>query len=153
MQRVIHKSSSFIHVQTGRLLPQTLISFLLVGSLGVVVHMAILNAALFGLTSDFRIANGMAMLVAASFNYLLNNKSTFASTGLAGKKILLGYAMYLGITSLGLLASLFISTWVFQQNQMAMVAALCGIVIGSLWNYFMSYTFVWKLLSGTLRRN
>ncbi len=153
MQRVIAKSSSFIHVQTGRFLPQTLISFLLVGSLGVVVHMAVLNAALFGLTADFRIANGIAMLVAASFNYVLNNKSTFATTALAGRNILLGYAMYLGITSLGLLASLFISTWVFEQNQMAMVAALCGIVIGSLWNYFMSYTFVWKLLSGTLRRN
>ena len=29
----------------------------------------------------------------------------------------------------------------------AMIAALGGIVVGSLWNYLMSYTFVWKLLS------
>lgn len=158
MQRLILRSSGFIHTQIGKLgfvgrfFPKTLISFLLVGSLGVLVHMTVLKCALFFLTSDFRLANGSAMLVAATFNYLLNNQSTFSERSLGGKHVLLGYALYLGITSIGLLASLSISTWIFNQNSMPMVAALCGIIVGALWNYLMTYNFVWKLLSGAFRR-
>jgi putative flippase GtrA len=152
LQRSIGGVSGLIYRVLGGRLPKTMISFLIVGSLGVVVHMLVLKGALFFFTSHFPVANGCAMLVAATFNYLVNNQSTFEHTSLVGRKILFGFVIYLAITSLGLLASLSISTWVFNRNHMPMLAAFCGIVAGSLWNYFMTHTFVWKLLSGDLRR-
>ena len=87
------------------------------------------------------------MIVAATFNYLMNNKSTYRETSLSGGRIFAGYAIYLSITSLGLGLSLLISGEIYDRIQLPLIAALAGIVIGSMWNYFMSYNFVWKMLS------
>lgn len=153
MLQLINDLSARLHRMSRRLVPTTLISFLIVGSLGVVVHMLVLKFALHFVSDNFRLSNGLAMLFAASFNYALNNKSTFRHDGLAGRRVLAGYVIYLAITSLGLGASLFVSGMVFDRTQAPMMAALCGIVVGSLWNYLMSYNFVWKLLSGRLGRS
>lgn len=152
MLQLINNLSALIHRLSRRMVPVTLISFLIVGSLGVVVHMVVLKLSLHFISDNFRVSNGLAMLCAASFNYALNNKSTFRHDCLAGKRVVAGYLIYLGITSLGLAASLFVSGLVYDRTFAPMVAALCGIVVGSLWNYFMSYNFVWKLLSRRLGR-
>lgn len=133
------------------MLPESLVSFLIVGSLGVVVHVTVLKTVLAFHDTPFKYANLCAMLVAATFNYLLNNESTFRASGLAGKHAFLGYIFYLGITSLGMILSFGVSTHVYEWHVGPVLAALSGIVIGSLWNYFMSYTFVWKLLSRVTR--
>lgn len=143
----IEKLSLFAHRLLRGYLPVTLISFLVVGSLGVVVHMTVLNVSLHTWAPSFRWANGAAMLVAASFNYFTNNKSTFSVVTLSGRRWIAGYFIYLLITSLGLGLSLLVSGEVYDEIHMPMVSALAGIVVGSLWNYFMSYKFVWKLLS------
>ena len=153
MLHFINTLSAFIHRLSRNTVPTTLISFLIVGSLGVVVHMAVLKLSMHFISDSFRLSNGLAMLCAASFNYTLNNKSTFRHDGLHGKRVLAGYVIYLAITSLGLAASLLVSGAVFDRTHAPMMAALCGIVVGSLWNYFMSYNFVWKLLSGRLGRS
>lgn len=145
--RTLDGLATFGHKICLGILPKTLISFLMVGTLGVVVHMFVLNTVMLWVTPNFRYANGTAMIFAATFNYLLNNKSTFHKDTLTGRKIIAGYLIYLLITSVGLGSSLAVSSWVFDRNHMPMVAALCGIVVGALWNYLMSYTFVWKLLS------
>lgn len=151
LARLIERTSRIISSLIRGILPITLISFLIVGSLGVVVHMAVLKTALYCATDSFRYANAAAMAVAATFNYLLNNKATYRESTLSGKRIFIGYAIYLSITSAGLALSLLISGEVYDHIAMPMVAALSGIVVGSLWNYFMSYNFVWKLLSGKNR--
>lgn len=128
-------------------IPVTLLSFLMVGSLGVVVHMVVLNVSLYTWAPSFRWANAAAMLVAASFNYLTNNKATFGFASLSGRRWVLGYFIYLLITSVGLGLSLLVSGEIHDVIGRPMLSALAGIVAGSLWNYFMSYKFVWKLLS------
>jgi len=147
LPRLIQQLTNVGSFMTCGLLPRSMISFLIVGSLGVVVHMAVLNAVMWLVTDNFRYANACAMLVAATFNYLLNNKATYSHTRLSGKRIIAGYAIYLAITSAGLALSLLISGEVYDRIGMPMASALCGIVVGSMWNYFMSYNFVWKLLS------
>ncbi|MBD8754094.1 MULTISPECIES: GtrA family protein [Pseudomonas] len=129
------------------LLPLTLISFLIVGSLGLIVHMSVLKTLMYFVTDNFRYANGCSMAVAATFNYLMNNRATYSDVSLSGKRIVIGYMLYLSIASAGLGLSLLISGEVYDRTVMPMVSAFCGIVVGSLWNYFMSYNFVWKLLS------
>lgn len=147
LPRFVQRLTGLVIFLTRGLLPRSLISFLIVGSLGVVVHMSVLKAVLTLGTENFRYANACAMLVAASFNYLLNNKATYSHTSLSGKRIVAGYAIYLAITSAGLGLSLLLSGEVYDRIGMPMPSALVGIVAGSLWNYFMSYNFVWKLLS------
>lgn len=147
LPRLIQQLTDLISFIIRGLLPKSLISFLIVGSLGVVVHMTVLKTVMLLATDNFRYANACAMIVAATFNYLLNNKATYRDTRLSGKRIIAGYAIYLAITSAGLALSLLISGEVYDRIGMPMASALSGIVVGSLWNYFMSYNFVWKLLS------
>jgi dolichol-phosphate mannosyltransferase len=109
--------------------------------------MSVLKTLMLTTTDSFRYANAAAMIVAASFNYLMNNKSTYSETSLSGGRIFAGYAIYLLITSAGLALSLLISGEIFDKTALPMISALGGIVVGSLWNYFMSYNFVWKMLS------
>jgi putative flippase GtrA len=131
---------------TFNLFPRSLISFLIVGTLGVGVHLTVLKSALALVTHQFKYANLTALVFAATFNYVLNNESTFSHNGLSGRHAIAGYFIYMAVTSLGMLLSLYISTHVYSYGFSPVPAALCGIVAGSMWNYFMSYTFVWKLL-------
>jgi putative flippase GtrA len=112
----------------------------------VVVHLSVLKISMATWMHDFKYANLTAMLFAATFNYVANNKSTFKDRSLAGQHAFVGYFCYIGITALGMGLSLFISTRFYSQYGMPMIAALCGIVVGSFWNYFMSYTIIWKFL-------
>jgi putative flippase GtrA len=144
----IGQLSRLVRKLSFNLLPESLISFLIVGSLGVVVHLTILKISLSTTTilHEFKYANLTAMLFAATFNYFVNNKSTFSDKALVGPHVYLGYFCYVGITAVGMGISLFISTRIYATHGMPMIAALCGIVAGSLWNYFLSYTIVWKLV-------
>ncbi|GGA11248.1 GtrA family protein [Dyella caseinilytica] len=146
MIRFIGKLTQFGRKLSFNLLPASLISFLIVGSLGVGVHLAVLKSTLALITHQFMYANLTALVFAATFNYVLNNESTFSHNGLTGRHAILGYFIYMGVTSLGMVISLYISTHVYSYGLTPVPAALCGIVAGSMWNYFMSYTFVWKLL-------
>jgi len=146
MIKIIGQLSRFIRKVTFNLLPESLISFLIVGSLGVLVHLSILKIAMATVAHDFKYANLTAMLFAATFNYVLNNKSTFSDNALVGQHIYLGYFCYIGITAVGMAISLLISTRIYAAHGTPIIAALSGIVVGSLWNYFLSYTIVWKFL-------
>ena len=146
MIKVIGQMSRLANKMTFNLIPESLASFLIVGLLGVVVHLCVLKITMAGVTHDFKHANLTAMLFAATFNYFLNNKSTFSDKTLVGRHIFLGYFCYIGITAIGMAISLLISTRLYATYGMAVPAALCGIIAGSFWNYFMSYTIVWNFL-------
>jgi putative flippase GtrA len=146
MIRFIGKLTQLGRRLSFNLLPASLISFLIVGSLGVVVHLTVLKTTLALITHQFKYANLTALVFAATFNYVLNNESTFRHNGLTGRHAVLGYFIYMAVTSLGMVLSLYLSTHVYGYGVGPIAAALCGIVAGSMWNYFMSYTFVWKLL-------
>jgi putative flippase GtrA len=146
MIRLIGQLSRFTRKMTFNLLPESLISFLIVGALGVLVHLSVLKITMTAFTLDFKYANLTAMLFAATFNYIMNNKSTFSDKALVGHHLYLGYICYVGITAVGMAISLLISTRIYAAHGMPMISALAGIIAGSFWNYCMSYTIVWKFL-------
>jgi len=147
MIRLIRWGAALAHSLVRGMIPLSLLSFLIVGALGVVVHLSILKFAMLVLGLPFRPANALSMIGAATFNFCLNNLSTFSDKKLGGRRVLVGYALYMGITSLGLIVSLGVSSVAYAHGLPPVLAALCGIAVGSLWNYCMSYTFVWRLLS------
>jgi putative flippase GtrA len=146
MIKIIGQMSRLARKMTFNLLPESLLSFLIVGAFGVLVHLSVLKTSMEFGGVQFKYANLTAMLFAATFNYLVNNKSTFRDRQLVGHHVWLGYLCYIAITGVGLGLSLLISTRLYAQHGMPMISALCGIIVGSLWNYFMSYTIVWKFL-------
>jgi dolichol-phosphate mannosyltransferase len=67
----------------GRIVPLRLLGFLVVGSMGVIVHLTILKSALW-IGSTFLAGQTMAVLTAMTFNFFLNNIFTYRDRRLAG---------------------------------------------------------------------
>ncbi|MFC4525299.1 GtrA family protein [Dyella halodurans] len=152
MINFVNRVSGLAHRFCLGLLPRSLISFFTVGALGMGVHLAIMKAGMIVLQLDFRIANLIAMIGAATFNYYFNNAATFSDKTLRGRSILVGYALYMGVTSLGLAISMGVSTIAYARGLPPVIAAVCGIVCGSMWNYLMSYAFVWRLITAVIAK-
>lgn len=152
MINFINYSAGFAHRLSRGIIPRSLISFLIVGALGTIVHLTIMKTGMgvFGL--PFRIAYLIAMIGAATFNYYLNNTATFSDRALRGRSILVGYALYIGVTSFGLVISMTVASAAYAHGLSPIPSAICGIGCGSLWNYFMSYTIVWRLIAGLIGR-
>lgn len=152
MINFVNQVSGFVHRLCVGLVPRSLISFFTVGAFGMVVHLAIMKAGMGALHLDFRVANLVAVIGAATFNYYLNNAATFSDRTLRGRSILVGYMLYMGVTSLGLAISMGVSSALYAHGFSPVVAALGGIVCGSMWNYLMSYTFVWRLITAVMAK-
>ena len=128
----------------GRVIPTRFALFGTVGALGVVVHMVVLGVLLLGLDEGFALAQGIAVLVAMSFNFWLNNWLTYRDKRLQGWSALLrGWLGFCLTCSVGAFANFAVATLLESQGIFWALAALAGILIGSVWNYALSSRFVW----------
>ena len=136
----------------GRVIPTRFALFGTIGAAGVVVHMAVLSAflAIFGgriedqLITTFEVGQTLAALVAMTFNFALNNALTYADQRLRGAgRLLRGWVKFALTCSVGLLANVGVAAVLVRMGVPVYLAALAGIVIGSVWNYALSSRFVW----------
>jgi dolichol-phosphate mannosyltransferase len=136
----------------GRIIPTRFALFGTVGALGVLVHMAVLWAwlSLVGGASGawpvtgFEIGQSIAALVAMTFNFLLNNSLTYADKRLRGSgPMVKGWCKFLLTCSVGLLANVGSAAVLVRYGVQEYLAALIGIVLGSVWNFALSSRFVW----------
>lgn len=129
---------------SGGWLPARLLSFLAVGSAGLVVHMAVLYGSL-GMDMSFQHAQASAALVAITFNFVLNNQLTFADRRFRGWRLLPGWLAYLTVCSVGLAANVSVATWVHDELRLrAFFAALAGIAMDVMWKFVISDKVVWR---------
>ena len=136
---------SLTHTATFRLLPRRAISFGLVGASGVVVQL-ICTALLMSLFKlAFQQALPMAVITAASSNYLVNNALTFRDRRQSGRQLIRGLLKFLLVASLPALANVGLATSFYTLIQAhALWAQLAGIVVVYVWNYAASSRFVWN---------
>lgn len=127
----------------GRYIPIRLLKFLMVGGLGVVVHLAILRSLL-GLGLEFMGAQTGAVLTAIAFNFFLNNSFTYADRKLRGAALLGGLISFYAISSIGAVANIGIGTWVAGQQNVWWVAGIAGVLVGAIWNFAMSAAITWR---------
>ncbi len=135
----------------GRIIPTRFALFGTIGAVGVLVHMTVLSAflAVFGgnLRDSlivFEAGQALAALVAMTFNFLLNNSLTYADKRLRGGAALFhGWLKFAATCSVGLLANVGVAAMLVKMGMVPYGAALCGIAIGSVWNYALSSRFVW----------
>ena len=136
---------SLLHTASLRLLPRRAISFGLVGASGVLVQL-ITTALLMNLPGlSFQQALPIAVITAASSNYLINNALTFRDRRQKGARLLRGLLKFLLVASLPALANVGLATSFYTLvNEHAIWAQLAGILVVYVWNYAASSRFVWN---------
>ncbi|GGA07516.1 dolichol monophosphate mannose synthase [Blastomonas marina] len=136
----------------GHIIPTRFALFGTIGAAGVVVHMVVLALFLesFGGTfrntvvTPFEVGQTIAALVAMTFNFVLNNALTYADKRLSGfGELVAGWIKFALTCSIGLLANIGVAAVLVRYDFNEYVAALAGIVIGSVWNFALSSRFVW----------
>lgn len=127
----------------GRFVPVRLIKFLMVGGLGVFVHLAMLGSLL-TLGHGFMVAQTGAVLTAIAFNFFLNNSFTYADRKLKGWAIVGGLASFYAISAVGALANIGIGTWMAGHNERWWIAGIAGVLVGAIWNFAMSAALTWR---------
>jgi dolichol-phosphate mannosyltransferase len=142
--RVIDEYAELIADKTiGRFVPVRLLKFLMVGGLGVFVHLAVLRTIL-GTGSAFVTAQTAAVMTAIAFNFFLNNSFTYADRKLRGRRLIGGLASFYAISALGAVANLGIGTWMAGHDERWWIAGVAGVVVGAIWNFAMSSALTWR---------
>ncbi len=128
---------------SGGVLPLRFILFCVVGGLGIIVHLATAWAMLrFDLT--FVAAQLSGTLVAMTSNFFLNNAITHRDRRLRGAALLRGLVFFYLICGFGVIANVGLASVLFQQDTLWWLAALAGALVGTVWNYAISATLVWR---------
>jgi dolichol-phosphate mannosyltransferase len=131
-----------IDKRIGWLVPVRFIMFAAVGATGVLVHFAVLSAALMSLR--FTIAQLLATVAAMTSNYFINNLLIYRDMRRRGKRLLTGLLSFYAVCGIGAIANIGVAAAVFEHQYAWWAAALAGISVGVVWNYAMSATFTWK---------
>jgi dolichol-phosphate mannosyltransferase len=128
----------------GRWVPVRFLMFTAVGSVGVVLHMAVL-AATMRLGVDFLYAQASATALAIAGNFFLNNMLTYRDKRLKGLgRVLVGLVSFYLVCAVGAIANVGIANFLFVQAYAWWVSGICGVLVGAVWNYAASSLFTWR---------
>ena len=135
---------SILHTLCLRLLPRRAISFGLVGASGFLVQVLVTQLVML-LGVAFAQALPVAVVAAASSNYLVNNALTFRFQRQKGLALLRGLLKFLLVASLPVLANVGVASAFYSYvSNNTFWAQLAGIVVVFVWNYAASSRFVWN---------
>jgi dolichol-phosphate mannosyltransferase len=118
--------------------------FAMVGSIGLIVHFAVLFIALDAFELSFPEAQATGALSAMTSNFILNNFLTYRDQRLRGFAILRGLLLFYVVCGVGLLANVGVAFSVYDQEPIWWLAGAAGALMGVVWNYAMSGLFVWR---------
>ena len=128
----------------GRYVPIRFVVFVLVGCLGLLLHLAVLGLLHKGLGTEFVYAQVAASLTAMTLNFNLNNVVTYRDRRLRGLDLVRGHLSFYLVCAIGAVANLEVATMLFDLRVPWPLAGLMGAVIGSVWNYAVTSTFTWR---------
>jgi dolichol-phosphate mannosyltransferase len=120
------------------------ISFALVGTTGLAVHLIVLRLVFGTISQSFSFAQTIATMVAMATNFLLNNALTYSDRRLSGFGLIWGFLGFCLIGAAGAVTNVGLASWLYSQEPTWWLAGAAGAVMGALWNYSMSSQFVWR---------
>jgi dolichol-phosphate mannosyltransferase len=136
---------SVLHNLSFRLLPRRAISFGLVGTSGVFVQLVVNQVLMVIGGINFEQALPIAVIAAASSNYMINNALTFRFQRLKGTALFKGLLKFLVVASLPVLANVGVASAFHRFVSTDLITAqLAGILVVFIWNYAASSRFVWN---------
>ena len=128
----------------GHIVPVRFVAFTLVGSLGVVVHLATQALLFEGFEIGFVPSQALATAVAMTFNFALNNVLTYRDMQLTGWQWLRGWVSFSLACSVGAVANVGIASYIFSLDSRWVLAAVAGILVGAVWNYAVTMVYTWR---------
>ena len=127
----------------GRWLPVRFVLFCLVGSAGVLVHLAALG--LFHRARlPFRTAQEGAVLVAMTSNFVLNNLLTYRDRRRSGLAFVRGLLSFCLLCSVGAVANVGVACLLYDARSTWWAAGVAGAAVGAVWNYVATSLFTWR---------
>jgi dolichol-phosphate mannosyltransferase len=138
-----------VHHASAGILPIRFVLFAAVGAFGLVVHLSVLKTliALAALPS-FGAAQLAATLAAMTSNFLLNNEVTYREYRYRGWSVIGGLLLFALVCSVGVVVNIDIASWLFDFDHIWWVAGFAGALVGVVWNYSVSTSFVWRRRAG-----
>lgn len=134
---------------TKGVVPSRFVLFSGVGSIGLVIHLTILDLALrAGL--HFIPAQALATAGAMTSNFLLNNAVTYRAERLSGYRLLVGYVLFCLICSVGAVANISVADVMMMRVHSWPLAGVAGALTSVVFNFGVTTRFVWG--RGTRRR-
>jgi dolichol-phosphate mannosyltransferase len=129
---------------SGNMIPPRALLYALVGTSGVLVHLAILRLGL-GVGLAFVPAQIMAALIAMTTNFLINNTVTYRDRRLRGAALVTGYARFCALCGVGLIANVAVADLAHQHMPTSLwwLAGAAGALFGAAWNYVSTALAVW----------
>jgi dolichol-phosphate mannosyltransferase len=126
-------------------LPARFISFSLINSIGILVHLAILVPAVSLASMAFNTAQLLATGVAMFFNYSVNNALTYRDQQLKGRNFYAGFMIFAVLCSIGVLGNIGVASIIHEQYEslLYVIPAMAGAFITVVWNYVATRAFVW----------
>jgi dolichol-phosphate mannosyltransferase len=98
-----------------------------------------------GLNASFMTSQVIATVAAMTFNFALNNILTYRDRCLRGWQWLRGWVSFSLACSVGMAANVGIASYVFQRQEMWILAALAGVLVGAVWNFAVTRLYTWRL--------
>ena len=128
----------------GNVIPTRFVLFVLVGALGVLVHLGVLGLVYRGLKQAFAISQVAATLVAMTSNFFLNNVVTFRDLRLRGKGLIVGLFKFCAACSIGAAVNVTLADMLYHSLVPWYLAGVIGAAIGSVWNYGVNTAITWR---------
>ena len=128
----------------GRYIPTRFAVFVLVGCLGLFIHLALLGLLYYRLHRGFVISQVVATFSAMTFNFLLNNLVTFRDRRLKGLRLLGGLLTFYAACSIGALTNVSFAQFMLSSGAPWYLAGISGMAISSVWNYGVNTIFTWR---------
>jgi dolichol-phosphate mannosyltransferase len=133
------------HHASGGVLPTRFVLFSMIGGVGLVVHLIVLTILLGGGERlNFTAAQIVATVMAMGSNFALNNEITYRNRRYRGAGKIGGFLIFAALCGIGAVANINVATVLYQHNGSWGLAGLSGALIGVVWNYAASNTFVWR---------
>ena len=131
----------------GHVLPVRFLSFILIGGLGVLVHMTVLALLITIGLSTFLIAQAVATILAMIFNFFVNNILTYRDRRLRGvRAVAVGLLTFMAACSIGALTNVGIANFLFSDQKLVWWSAgLAGVFVGAVWNYAATSIVTWRV--------
>jgi len=130
---------------TGGAISIRFVLFLFVGLTGILVQLLMVGIFLNVMFLSFFYSQILAVILAMTSNFFLNNTLTYRDQSLSGKYILFGLLSFYFVCSLGAVANVAVANLVYNFVPLWILASFFGSVISSLWNFMSSKWLTWRV--------
>lgn len=128
----------------GKIIPVRFIFFVMMGTLGALLHLAVLLPLYYSAGATFLTSQAAAITVAMTANFFFNNLFTYSDRRLKGWRMLTGILVFYLTCAFGAAVNLMISGYLFQRGIAVPLAGLLGAVVGAIPNYALSTQYAWR---------